>query len=66
MHNDEKNLLRRKIKVVKVTLAQPGRLGSLELEGEWRCGLNKEKADRLKPFEGTEMEIGEIIRLAFD
>jgi hypothetical protein len=63
---NEENILKRKIKIEAVRLPEGNRLGSLVLAGGWQSSLTKAKAERLKPFEGMELEIGEIIRLAFE
>jgi hypothetical protein len=53
----------RRIRVVSVKLPKDGRLGSLELDGDWKSTLTEEPARRLKPYEGTDLEISEVIRL---
>jgi hypothetical protein len=62
----ENDILTRKIKIIAVRVPQvAGQSGTLELAGGWKCGISKTKSDQLKPYEGREMEIGEIIRLSF-
>jgi hypothetical protein len=61
----ENDILKSKIKIIAVRVPQTeGQLGMLELDGGWKCGISKTKLDQLKPYEGREMEIGEIIRLS--
>ena len=61
--DNNKDILRRRILIAAVKLPEGARMGLLDLGGGWQSNLSLLQANRLKPFEGRELEVGEIIRL---